>query len=207
MSLITCFHRIITSHQGIIYKQTLELGGPNMINDKTNFTFTNIPEITKEVFKEDKSLIVFSRIKRLDVLLNDKIDEYKKHVKSFQGFNSKLEWLLNWKSTEKKDILDSILFTVSCGFISSRKLNILMEIISGYFDYFEILSQEPISEERFEETFNTILQIPAEVYDFVKANEICYEAEFINNICYKDENKKKSREEIKQDGCIDLLCA
>ena len=197
----------VYTNKFIIYKQTLETGGNKMNKNELNFTYLMDSIITKDVFNDSRSLEIFSQILKLDSLLNIKIDEYKKFAETNNHYQSKLEWLLNWKASEKKDMLDSILSAITRGIISNRRLSILNEIISGYFDYFLILSQEPNSEERFEETFSTILQIPAEVYDFVRANEISYTAEFINNICYKSEDRKRSRQEQKQDDYIDFLCA
>ncbi len=113
---------------------------------------------------------------------------------------------INWKKSEKNAIIGNVLFAISGNLVSNQKLSILQEIILGYFEYFEILSQEPTSGERFEETFNTILQIPAEIYKFINVNEILYEAEFTCDLLYENGVKKNSKEKSK-DNFLEYLCA
>ena len=204
--MIIYFWQNRESSQNVKYKQTLVLGGKNMINKNVNFTITNELNFNESFFKEDEQLKAFSYVLKLDNLLNLKIDEYGNYTKNFKEFQSKFDWLINWKKSKKSVIIVNVLLAISGNLVSNQKLSILQEIILGYFEYFEILSQEPDSSEGFEETFNTILQIPAEIYQFINVNEILYEAEFTCDLFYENGVKKNSKEKNK-DNFLEYLCA
>lgn len=66
-------------------------------------------------------------------------------------------------------VIESVIFNK----INKTKLKQLDEIVTRYHEYFEFVENDDDDDdnERYEEIFNTIIQVPSEIYMFLEIND------------------------------------
>lgn len=145
---------------------------------KVNYEFTTEVKVGKIMCDNNQTYedivldISFAKIniKRLNALLEDKCNKYCNYDNRDQD---KAIWLNEWHVTVQNELLQVVIESIISNKINKTKLKQLDEIVTRYYDYFEFIENDndDNDEERYEEIFNTIIQMPSEICMMLEIKE------------------------------------
>jgi hypothetical protein len=146
---------------------------------KVNYEFTTEVRVGKMLCNNEQSyedilfkdiLFATENIAKLNMLLVDKCNKYYNYDKRDKD---KANWLNDWYVNVQNELLQVVIESILFNKINKNKLNQLDEIVDRYYDYFEFIENddEDNENERYEEIFNTIIQVPYEIYMLLEIND------------------------------------
>jgi hypothetical protein len=156
-----------------------------------------VPNIT--LASEEILINVFLSFNMLKQLIDTKIRTYSSYAEHQVKFAPKAEWLRSTWMKDEEQVFDQIISIITQGSITSDKLNELDELIQSYINYFDVIDSEDDADEKYEELFNTIIQIPTEVCEFLDMDLEPYKASFIKDLNFNfifENSGKKSDADI-----------
>jgi hypothetical protein len=129
--------------------------------------------LNNERVNQDVDYVIQSlkTIRLLQNVINNKIDSWIAFAVARPEYSETLQWLQETFTTYKKDLFDKINFAIIIQDVNKYKLNTLSELVQGYINYFEVIDQDRDDIARFTEIFNTIIQIPDEIYNYLEISE------------------------------------
>jgi hypothetical protein len=122
--------------------------------------------VTYDTYEDLESMVYLIR---LDLLVDEKTSEYISYANKQKNLKQKAEWIKNWKKTTKQERLGKIIEMYTCNNISYNDLEIPKKLFESYSDYFNVIDREKDIKSRYQEMFNTIIQIPAEISEHLAA--------------------------------------
>jgi len=174
----------------IIYKQDFTIFFKNITYDECIYSGGEKVNIKKNSH-ESKVLEVYFNLYSLSRFIDEKTDEFTNYPKEFDYLSQRADWLKNWNMIKKKQSFANIFQVIDETKIKNDKLDKLNKRIERYFTYYGIISSEIESEQKYEKLFNTLTQMPAELYNFIKANKTEENSKFMKNE-YTTTNKRTS---------------
>ena len=158
-------------------KGLLSLDNPNsdILNDST----------------EDLYLNVLFNIGALDNFIDERIEEISRVSRQNKSLNNTSEFLNNWKDNRKSELFTEIQQIINLGNLINEKLVKLNKRIDRYFKYFDLIDKEKNINDKYEEMFNTLVQIPSEIYNFIEEGKSNQNGKFIE-YDYNYQNNKPS---------------
>lgn len=136
----------------------------------------------------------------LNSFIDKKIEELSAFYKCNDNFKLKSIFLDDWKTNRKKEVFKDINQVITSGNLKKEKLKRLNKRIDRYFKYFDLIDKEENMNDKYEEMFNTLVQIPSEIYSFIKEENSNQSGEFIKDKYYYDEKIPSSV--YMEDGCF-----
>lgn len=182
-----------------IYNYSFKYGGINVYmqtnlkeeKDLNNYNFDND---TNELY-----LNAYFNIRVLNDFIDKRIEEFSTFSIDDESLELKSKWLNDWKTNRKKEVFIDIDQLMISGNVNEEKLTKLNKRIKRYFRYFDLIDRESNVTDKYGEIFNTIIQIPAEIYGFIKKGSSKQNGEFIKSKYYYNDNKISSSVSIEDD--------
>jgi len=171
--------------ENFTYKINMIIGGEKMYRKK----------LEQPVLGKSKEMILYPKtiqLNILDNLIQTKIKNYVDYAKLNTDLLSKAKWLSKWNNTTKKEILSSISIAIVTRNVSDEKLINLNDLVQRYYQYFDVIDSEDDIESRFEETFDTLLQIPDEVFYYLEVKSNIGNPKFVSNDKYNNRSRRIS---------------
>lgn len=199
----------------VIYRQILQIGGIAVLeskykntNQSDNHFNVNLGKLVSEFDSKVISKILESHVylSALDRLIETKSNEFLNFTENEKDIEEKGKWLRDWLNTTKKHVFSAIFQALFSSKIHIDKLDNLKSIVKSYQDYFHIIEKEDDDLDRYEEMFNTLIQIPTEVMAYLKIVDREAQATFIQPKTYKG-NKLQIKSSINMDSGLDMLIA
>lgn len=125
----------------------------------------------------------------LDILMNELIDRINFHserikyyAKNNNEFLGRANWLKEWNETAQRDTFLNILSQLSVNNLKEDKIEKLQKRVCRYIMYFGFIEDEENERKKYEDLFNFLTQIPAQINNFIKLNIENENCEFKHSI-------------------------
>ena len=141
----------------------------------------------------------------LDNLICTKVKEFYDYGTQKENFETKAKWLELWNNTTKKQILNSINLSIIMSTVPEQKLGGLRNLVNRYYNYFIVVDSEENLEDKFEEIFDTVVQIPDEVSYYLEVNSYVNNPKFVDGDIYINSPKTIVRKEISYDERLVMI--
>ena len=172
--MVTYISKWYTSNISCNYKQNLVLRGNNMYTMVGALQYVTA---SYEVDTFDKEKLEFwsnmyAKIRSLSNFINDKVAEFCSYATKNVIYNSNANWLKDWNSGIKEQKFFEIIQSILINRLDNDRLASLNLFIKRYFEYFDLISSEEETDEKYEELFNTIIQIPSEIFSYLNISKV-----------------------------------
>lgn len=118
----------------------------------------------------------------LDRLVDKKTKEFMNYSKNNKSFLSKYNWINKWQLTTKRERMENIYNSFRFNTIDKKNYQIPKLLFQCYTRYFDVINEEKNKKAKYEEMFNTIIQIPIEICEALEIHEkVTMKAKFLNN--------------------------
>jgi len=171
--MVTYLSKWYTSNIFCNYNQKLVLRGSNMYTmvGALQHVTASYEDDTIDKEKLEFWSNIYTRIRWLSNFINDKVTEFCCYATKNVIYNSNANWLKDWNSGIKERTFFEIIQAILLNRIANDKIASSYLFIERYFDYFDLISSEKDTDEKYEELFNTIIQIPSEIYSYLNINK------------------------------------
>lgn len=166
-----------------VYKQSLRLEGMAMEWKNADFKSENL-QVSASPFEYLNMYLIFNQLNSIEKFIEEKVTQYLDYAKTNaenEDIRLKAEFLANWSITSKKANFADLLQAISFNKVKRSSLETLPEFLVSYRRYFEIVDAEPNENDRFEETFSIISQLPVELQDYLEVDMDYSQADFVSN--------------------------
>jgi len=130
---------------------------------------------------ENKETTTYLNLFKLSEFIDSKINLIKEYSVLNKSFCGKALFLENWIKESKIPVFKEITDYNNFRTIKPDKYDSINSRINKYFSYFDIIESEYDEEEIYEQIFDTLVQIPSEIYNFVEIVPIDKYAKFVDN--------------------------
>ncbi|MGB4439790.1 MAG: hypothetical protein WBJ13_11355 [Sedimentibacter sp.] len=131
-------------------------------------------------YLENKEIFTYLNLYKLSDLIDSKVNLIREYSEKNKNFTCKVLFLENWNKESKIPVFRKITDYNNFKSINPIKYDAINSRINKYFSYFDIIESEEVEDEVYEEMFDTLVQIPTEIYDFVEIVHIDKTAKFIS---------------------------
>lgn len=142
-------------------------------------------------YLEDKELTTYLSLFKLSEFIDSKVQLIKNYSTINKSFCGKALFLVRWMKESKTPIFKEITANNNFKTVKPDKYDSIYNRINKYFSYFNIIEDEEDEEDVYEQMFDTLIQIPTEIYNFLEIKIESKQAKFVNNR-YETGNVRKS---------------
>lgn len=191
----TSFNNYSFTYGGINMYVRTNLKEKELLISEDDCNIDSLNNITDDLY-----LTILFNIVNLNSFIDKRIEELSVFSKVSDNFKPKSIFLDYWKINRKEEVFEDINQVITSGNLKKEKLKRLNKRIDRYFKYFDLIDKEENMNDKYEEMFNTLVQIPSEIYSFIKGENLNQNGEFIKNKYYYNEKIPSSVH--MEDGCF-----